>query len=191
MGLSPIRLVISCNVLISTQLEGVFPLVGLAGDGDNLVRTQGLGEQDTKVSQSTDSYNSDLLAGTAAVVLERRVERDTTAHHGCGLSRGDGIGDLNDEVRGSTVVQSVSTVRLVAVVVDAIVRANHSMFTVLLHTGGTLLAVALTAQTRVVLGSDTNTVTDLDASLGLGTNADGDTDDFVTDTAGVHGEALE
>jgi hypothetical protein len=65
------------------------------------------------------------------------------------------------------------------------------MTTVLLHTGGTLLAIALAAQARVVLGSNTNTVTDLDASLGLRTDADGNTDDLMADTAGVHGGALE
>jgi hypothetical protein len=65
------------------------------------------------------------------------------------------------------------------------------MTTVLLHTGGTLLAIALAAQARVVLGSNTNTVTDLDASLGLRTDADGNTDDLMADTAGVHGGTLE
>lgn len=190
MALSPIRLV-SCNIFISTQLESVFLLVGLARDGDDLVSAHGLGEQDTKVSQSTDSNHTDLLARPAAVVLQRRVEGDTTAQHGGGLRRGDGIGDLEDEVGGSTVVQSVSTVRLVAVEVDAVVCADHFITAVLLHTGGTFLAVAFTAQARVVLGSNTDTVTDLDASLGLGTDADGDTDNFVADAAGVHGGALE
>jgi hypothetical protein len=75
--------------------------------------------------------------------------------------------------------------------VDAVVCADHFLTAVLLQTGCTLLTVAHAAQAGVVLSTNANTVTDLNVPLGLGTNADGDTDDFVADTTGVYGGALD
>ena len=51
-----------------------------------------------------------------------------------------------------------------------------------------MLVGAVTA--GVTLSTDTNTVTDLDATLNLGTGTDDGTDDLVTNAARVVGRAL-
>lgn len=142
------------------------------------------------MAQAADADDTDRLARTAAVVAQRGVNSDTAAHHRSGDSGGDVVGNLDDEVGGSTVVQGISTIRLAAVQVGAVVRSDHVVGAVLLQTGGAGLAVTLTALAGVVLGSDTNAVTDLDVSLGFGADPNGNSDDLVADTAGVLGRAL-
>lgn len=58
------------------------------------------------------------------------------------------------------------------------------------QTFGAGLAVTIGVQTSARLGTDTDAVTDLDVANSLGANANGDTDDFVADTAGVVGGTL-
>lgn len=188
--LGPVGIVIGGDVGISAELQSILLLVVLARDGNDLVGAKGLGEHDTEVTETTNTNDTDTLAGSAAVVFQGRVHGDTTAEHGRSLGGGDGVGDLNDETRGRAVVQGVTAIGLAAVLVDAVVGANHGVAAVLLKTRGALLAVTVAAAARVALSTNTNTVSNLDITLGLGTNANSDTDDFVTDTAGVHGGAL-
>jgi hypothetical protein len=61
---------------------------------------------------------------------------------------------------------------------------------VLLETSGASLALSIEVLAGGALGADTNAVTDLNISLGLGTDADGGTDELVADTAGVVGGSL-
>lgn len=62
--------------------------------------------------------------------------------------------------------------------------------TVGLGIGRAFLTVALPAQARLTLGTDADTIADLDAALGLGSDTDCNADDFMADTAGVLGWAL-
>lgn len=188
--LGPVGIVISGDVGVSAELQSVLLLVVLARDGNDLVGTKGLGEHDTEVTQTTNTDDTDALAGSAAVVSQGRVHGDTTAKHGRSLGGGDGVGDLDNETRGRAVVEGVTAIGLAAVLVDTVVGANHGVAAVLLEARGTLFAVTVAAAARVALSTNTNTVSNLDIALGFGANANSDTNDFVTDTAGVHGGAL-
>lgn len=50
---------------------------------------------------------------------------------------------------------------------------------------GAFLAVALSALTGLALSTDANAVADFDVTLSLGSDTDGNADDFMADTAGV------
>jgi hypothetical protein len=98
------------NEVVGTHLERIFLLGVGAADGDDLVSAQGLGPEETKVAKTANTDDTNALAGPAAVLLEGRVEGDTAAKHGRGLSRGHSVGDGEDEVVVSAPVLGVSTV---------------------------------------------------------------------------------
>lgn len=60
----------------------------------------------------------------------------------------------------------------------------------LLETRGTRFTVAILVLARAALRADTDTITDLNISLSLGSDADGSSDDLVADTARVVGGSL-
>ena len=62
------------------------------------------------------------------------------------MRRWDGIGDLDDKVRWRAVVQCISTARLAAVQVGAVVGAHELVRAVLLQTHGTVGTIAQTTQ---------------------------------------------
>ena len=62
----------------STELEGVFLFTLRVGDGGD-VGTEGLGEQEGEMTESTDSDDTDVYSGTGTVGDQRVVDRDTTA----------------------------------------------------------------------------------------------------------------
>lgn len=123
--LSPIRIVISGDIRISTELESILLLIVLAGNSNNPIGTECLCEHDTEVTQSTNTDDSNLLARTAAVMPQRRVGGNTTTQHGSSLGRGNSIRDLNNEVRRGTVIQCITTVGLSSVHIDAVVGSHH------------------------------------------------------------------
>ena len=186
----PVLVLTGGDEVISTELQGVLLLVRLAGDGDDAVGTESLGEEDTEVTETTNTDDTNGLAGATAVLAQRGVCGDTAAEHGGGVGRGDGIGDLDHEVGGSTVVGGVATVRLAAVGVGTVVGTDHTG-AVLLETGGAGLTVSIGVLAGGALGTDTDTVTDLDIAGGLGTDADSGTDELVADAAGVVGGSLQ
>lgn len=185
----PVLILASGDEVIRAKLEGISLLVGFAGDGDDAVCAEGLGEEDTEVAQTTDTDDTDCLAGTAAVLAERGVCGDTAAEHGGSIGGGDGVRDLDDEVGGGAVVGGVATVRLAAVGVGAVVGADHAV-AVLLETSGASLTVAVEVLAGGALRTDTDTVSDLDVTGGLGADADGGTHELVADAAGVVGGSL-
>lgn len=177
----PVLIVVSGDVRVSAESENLVPLGGLAGDTDDLVGAESLCEEDTEVTQATDTDDTNSLSGTAAVVAERSVDGDTTAEHGSGKLRGKRLGDLDDETRVGTVVVGVSTVRLAdAVGVDGAVGADHVVAVV--DSAGRALNAVLT-ETAASLGTYTDAVADLDV-LDVLANLDGLADDLVADTAG-------
>lgn len=187
---SPLGIIIGSDVLIRLELEGVFLLVVLAGDSNHPVGAEGLSEHDAKVAQATDTDDSDSLPRTAAVSPQRRIDGDTTAEHGSSLGRGDRIGDLDNKVRRSSVIQSITTIGLASVHEGRVVSAGHVDAAVGLVARGTFLAVALSPETGFTLGADADTVSDFDISLCFGSNPDCSADDFMADAAGVIGWAL-
>jgi hypothetical protein len=60
----------------------------------------------------------------------------------------------------------------------------------LLEVASTGITVTVLVQTGATLRADTHAVTDLDAANGLGADTLSDTDDLVSNTAGVVGGAL-
>lgn len=179
--LGPVLVVVGGNVLVGAELEHLVPLLGLAGDSNDLVSAEGLGEQDTKVSQATDSDNTDGLARSAAVLVQRREDGDTTTEHGRGIGRADALGNGDDKVAVGAVVVGVATVRLALVVgVDGAVCVDGAVAAVVLETGATVDAVGL--QARASLGTDTDAVASLDV-LHVAANTDGLADNLVADTA--------
>lgn len=190
MLLDPVTLTLGGNVSISTELQSIVGLVSLSRDGNDLVGTQSLGPQDSEVAETTNADNTDALAGAAAVLLQGAVGGNTGAHHGSSQLGGDGVGDLDDEVTGGSVVQSITTLGDVAVQVLALVCANPVVRAGVLSTGIAVLARSVgSAEARVALSTDTDAVANLDI-LDLGANTDSGTDDLVADAGRVGGGAL-
>lgn len=177
----PALIIVSSDVRVGAESKDLISLGSLTGDTDDLVSTKGLGEENTKVTQTTNTDDTDSLSRTAAVVAEGGVDGDTTAEHGSGDVGGKTLGDLDDEARVGTVVVGVSTVGLAdAVGVDGAVGADH-LGAVVDSAGGALSAVL--SEAAAGLSAYTDAVTDLDV-LDILTDLDGLADDFVTDTAG-------
>lgn len=190
--LAPLLVIVGRNVVVAAERQGLVALRRLTRDADDLVGAHGLGEDDGKVAEAADARDAHLLARADAPVLERRVDGHAAAEHRRRILGRQPVGDLDHKVRRRAVVQRVAAVRLVAVVVDRAVRVDVAVdavrLLVLLARRALLLAAA---EARVGLRADADNVTDLDAALGLGTDADGGTDDFVTDDARVGSSALE
>jgi hypothetical protein len=177
---SPVLVLSGGNVLVSTELENIVALVVLAGDTDDTVSTEGLGEQDTKVTETADTDDTDSLSGTTAVVDEGRVDGDTTAKHGSSIGRLDTLGNLDDEGTVGAVVVGVATVGLVlAVGVDGSVGVDG-----LLAVGHVAVLAVNALEARLGLGTNTDTVADLDV-LDLLANTDSLADNLVADAARV------
>lgn len=93
-------------------------------------------------------------------------------------------------MRRRSVVQGIPSLGLVPVEVEAIVRADESDRAELLHSGGAFFAVTPAAQTRVRLGTHTNTVAYFDASFDLGADTNDRTNDLVPDAGRIFGGTL-
>ena len=96
------------------------------------------------MSESTNADDTDLLAWATAVLLQRRVECETAAEHRRCVLGSNGVGYLDDEVGGCSAVIRISTIRLAAVGVLAIVGGDHALAMVL-QAAGTLFAVGFHA----------------------------------------------
>jgi hypothetical protein len=95
----------------SAELHGILLLPLRVRDGSD-VGTQGLGEQQSKVSETSDSDDTDVDTGTGAVGDERVVNGHTSTEHRRGKGRVETVGDLDDKVTGRSVVGSVASVTL-------------------------------------------------------------------------------
>jgi hypothetical protein len=99
--------------------------------------------------RTSQSY---LLAGSSAIVLQWRVDCDTTTQHGSCLSAVETLGDVEDEVTRVTSIGSVTTVTLAgAILVLVAVCVGHVQAVVLF---AVLAVLALAAAVR--LGADTD-----------------------------------
>jgi hypothetical protein len=122
--------------LVGAHLESILLLGVSAADGNDLVGTESLGPEQTEVAETTNADDTDALAGTAAVLLEGRVERNTTAKHRCRLSRGHSVGDGEDEVVIAAPVFGVAAVCLLAGRPLAVVRVSRCYLAVVLGAAG-------------------------------------------------------
>jgi len=105
----------------------------------------------------SNTNNSDLLARSTSIGLERRVYSDTTAHHRRSIRAVKTLRDLQDKVTVRAVVRGVPTVGLASVGPLAAVGVCR-LGAVVLVTGLALLAL----EARAGLGADSNAVTDLE-----------------------------
>lgn len=92
--------------------------------------------------QSPNTNNTNLLARSAPIKLQRTVQRRTTTQHGRCIRRRNPIGDLDGEVSRNPVIRRVSAVGVASIIVDAVVGADDFLGTVVLFSGRALLAVA-------------------------------------------------
>ena len=155
----PVLVLTSGDVLVGTELEDVVTLVVLAGDTNNAVSTESLGEEDTEVTKTTNTDDTDSLAGTTAVADEGRVDGNTTAEHGSGLSTIKTIGDLECESTRVTGVGCVATVGLagaVLVLVAVCVGSVQAMALV-----AVLAVLALAAAVGLSADTDWETISTL------------------------------
>lgn len=127
---------------------------------------------------NTDDAN--LLTWPATVVLERRVQGDTTTKHGSCLVRWDLVRDLHNEVIVCSVVVGVSTVRHGTIWERRSECANHALAVVL---EAILALLAVRTQAGSVLRTNADTVADLDVLLHVLADASGLADNLVTDAA--------
>lgn len=177
----------SGDKLASTQLHGVVLLPLRVGDGGD-VCTQSFGKQQRKVTETTDSDDTDVDAGAGTVGDERVVHGHSSTEHGSGHGGVETVRNLDDKVPGRTVVRGVPSVTLGILgrsflLELAAVGPRHLGASVLL---GLVAFVAFVA--AVALSADTDNVSLLDVR-DLGTDLDGDTDNLVSDDLGVVGLA--
>jgi hypothetical protein len=111
--------------VVSAHLESIRLLGVGATDCNDSVGAQSFRKKETEVAETADTDDTDTLAGTTAVLLQGRVESDTTTHHGGGLGRVDAVGDGEHEVGVSAPKFAVSAVRLLTGRVFAVVSTNH------------------------------------------------------------------
>lgn len=165
----PVLVVIGGNVSIGTELENLVLLACLARDTNDLISSKGLGEEDTEVTKTTNTNNTDLssvrscqisprifqahlLARSSAVVLQRRVYGNTTTKHGSSFGTVETVGNVEDEVAGMTSIGSVATVTLAGAILVLIAVCVGNVQTVVLFTILAILALA----TAVRLSADTD-----------------------------------
>jgi hypothetical protein len=96
--------------LAHSELEHVVALLGLPADTDDLVCAESLCEQHTEVTETANSDDSDGLARSTPVLLEWRVNGDTTTQHRRGVCAVELLGDVHNEVAVGAVVGSVASV---------------------------------------------------------------------------------
>jgi hypothetical protein len=99
------------------------------------------------------------------------------------------VRDLDDKVRGTSVVEGISSVGLASISVRRVVCQVH-IVAIVLEVSLAGLARSIARLARVRLSTDTDQVADLDVSLRLGSDSNCDTDDFVADDAWEVGWAL-
>lgn len=103
-------LLLGADELLGTHLESILLLAGRVRDGVDL-STESLGPQKCKVTKTTDTDDTNLLAGTSAEADKRGVDGQTSAEHRSGDGSLDVVGDLEDEVVVGTNVRGVTTLR--------------------------------------------------------------------------------
>jgi len=126
------------------------------------------------VAETSNTQNSNNLSRANSGSHKRRVCGNTGAEKGSNLLTLEGIGDLKSKVLVSTDVRSETTVSDTAIGVCAVVSVDHIRAVVFV-----LVVAELALQARRDLGTNTNTVADLDLA-DLVTNSDSLADDFVT-----------
>lgn len=95
------------------------PILNICGDtltergGENIQMCLEpyLGIQYPKMSQPSDSYNPNLLAGAASILLQGAIQRDAAAKHGRRMLTADLVGDFNYESGRMTGVIGIAAVR--------------------------------------------------------------------------------
>lgn len=186
----PLGIVIRGDVAVGAHLERVCLLALLSRDGDDRLGPQRLGPHDDEMAQATEADDAHTLTRAAPEMLQRRIRGDAGAQHDRGRRRRDAVRDLEDKVARRAVVQGVAAVRLVAVQVEASVRA-HVLGAKVFVSGGALLTGAWpTTQTGIALSADPDPVAHRDTVLHFAAHADGSPDDFVADAARVRRRAL-
>jgi len=114
--------------------------------------------------------------------LERRVYGRSGAEHGRRKLGRQTRRYLNDKVRGRAMVERVPALCLAAIAVLASVGDDATSAVVFALLGALhARVVGIAVEARISLGPDAHNVADLDVSLRLGANPDGDPDDFVPD----------
>jgi hypothetical protein len=174
--LGPVLVVISSDVSVGTKLEDFILLSSLTRDTDDLVSSKSFGEEDTEVTKTTNTNNTDLrgvlvfllqhlltfqsylLARSTAVVLQWRVDSDTTTQHWSCLSAVETLRDVEDEVTRMTGIGSVSTITLARAILVLVTVCVGCVGTVVLVT--ILAVVALAAAVRLSANTDYRTVSD-------------------------------
>lgn len=178
--LGPVLIVVGRNVSVGTELKDLILFAGLARDSNDLIGAKSLGEKNAEVSETTNTNDTNFLARSTTILLERRVDSHSTAEHGSGSSRADALGDLKNEMAWRAVVVGVSTIRFALVVgVNRAVGIN-GVNTVRLQTIGALITVRL--QARICLSTNTDAIADLDV-LDVLANSNGLANDFVANAA--------
>lgn len=103
----------SSDELASTHLLGILFLVGAVGDSGN-IGAHGFGEDESEMSQSTNTNHTDLFGGfSSSVLFQGRVDSDTTTKHRRGFGRIERVGNVDGEMRWSSPLVGVTTLTLV------------------------------------------------------------------------------
>ena len=132
------------------------------------------------MAESTHADDGDLLAGSGAPVLERRVQRDASAQQWSSYVELDALGNREYEALRDDDVSGIPTLGGGAVRQPGVVRLRHTFEAVLLLTGEA--GFAFTA--GVDEAADTDAVADL--VLGdLGADLGDDSGDLVAGNDGV------
>jgi hypothetical protein len=103
-------------------------------------------------------FQSYLLARSTAVVLQWRVDGDTTTQHWSCLGAVETLGDVEDEVAGVTSIGSVSTITLAGAILVLVAVCVGCVHTVVLFT--ILAVLALAAAVRLSADTDYGAVSE-------------------------------
>jgi len=145
-------LLLGADELLGTHLEGILLLVGRVRDGVDL-STESLGPQKSEVTKTTDTDDTDLLAGTSAEADKRRVNGQTSAEHRSCDGSLEVVGNLENEVVVGTDVRGVTTLR------DGAIRVRC---TVCVDGVGAVVLLVSLAVVAGQVGADLGTNTDWD-----------------------------
>lgn len=106
---------IGCIATSSDESSGAHLLgvcllaLGMTDDGH--IRSQSLGKDDGKVTETSQTDDTDILGGLSGTVLDqRRVDGSSSTEHGGGLCGVEVVGDRDDESGRTSPVVCVSTV---------------------------------------------------------------------------------
>ena len=148
--------------VVCTHLLDVIDLLRTVREGKHL-GAHSLGEQDGVVAETTNTNDTDLLARTATVHSQGRVDGETSAEHRSGVARLDAVGDGEDELAVSADGGRVTALRVHAIGVDIRVGVDPLRAVVL---QAVLAGSALSAASN--LRADTDPVSNLE-TVGSGT----------------------